>query len=92
MPMNSNLPASDYTAYLKAKAIAANNTREARLNDVTLPTNLLNVALKTSVMAQRVDPNTAVLAPPTPHSLPANRVNHPYAKSTITNVSPGVTR
>jgi hypothetical protein len=92
MPINNNLPASDYTAYLKAKAIAAVNTREPRLNNSPVPQPLLNTALKTSVMAQRVNAADSVLTAKELRSPPANLVNHPSAKSTISWLSPGVSR
>ena len=87
MPINKNISASDYTAYLKAKATAAVNTREPRLNDAPVSTPLLNTALKTSQVAQKVDPAQTVLGPYVPQSLQRPTVN-PRARSKVSWLAP----
>lgn len=91
MPIEKNISASDYTAYLKAKATAAVNTREPRLNDAPVQNTLLNTALKSSQVAQKVNSAQSVLGPYVPQSLQRPTVN-PRAKSTISWLNPGVTR
>ena len=87
MPINKNISASDYTAYLKAKATAAVNTREPRLNNAPVPVTLLNTELKSSQVAQKVNAAQSVLGPYIPQSGQRPTVN-PRAKSTVSWLSP----
>lgn len=87
MPIQKNISASDYTAYLKAKATAAVNTREPRLNDAPVQNTLLNTALLTSQVAQKVDPSRTALGPYVPQSLQRPTVN-PRARSTVSWLAP----
>ena len=76
MPINQNTPASDYTTYLKQKAIVVKSKNDP-------PMNVLNAGLRTSEMSALVTPATTALATPNVHGLPPNTLNYYRARSKI---------
>ncbi len=83
MPINANVSASDYTTYLKQKAISAANTFEPRLNNAPVPTAQLNTGLLASRMSKILNPGGTALAAPVVQSLPRPVPNTYRAKSTV---------
>lgn len=76
MPINQNISASDYTTYLKQKAIVARSKNDPSQQ-------VLNAGLTTSELSLLVNPRNTALAPPVIRGVPAQTRNYYRARSTI---------
>jgi hypothetical protein len=77
MPINSNVSASDYTTYLKQRAIVVRSKNDPSQQ-------ILNAGLRTSEISALVTPTTTALRAPIIRGLPPNTRNYYRARSKIT--------
>ena len=79
MPINQNIPASDYTTYLKHRATVVQRKWTPEPAE-----GLLNSELRASRMSQMQTPGLTSLARPAVHNLPAQTRNYYHARSKLT--------